>query len=236
MDYIKIFFYTFLFILIVYHYKQSSLLKEKFGDVCMDEDNIIRELQPKPKPKAKSKPKNPKEVYYINYKFNYLEAQEICKSYNGTLATLKQLENAHNNGANWCKWGWLSNETVGYPVQEKYWMDMEGRHKGHCGPTAGINKLYNINPLQKYGVNCYGIKPKKTKNDKELDELRANTETINAEQIKKCKESKHKANRQKWIKKHKKNISILDFNDSIWSNSRPTKGSKQTKKNNKYWF
>ena len=228
MNYTHIFFYTFLFILMVYHHLESNLIRERFEDVCIDEDNVIRQLEPKPKPK------NPKEVYYINSKFNYLEAQEICKSYNGTLATLKQLEDAHTNGANWCKWGWLSNETIGYPVQEKYWMDMEKHHKGHCGPTAGINKLYNVDPLQKYGVNCYGIKPKKTKKDTKLTDSVNDTKSLDL-QIKQCKAikaTKQKVNKQKWIKKKKRDIRILGFNETTWSNSVPAKKTKITKS----WF
>jgi hypothetical protein len=218
----------------VYHYNEASLLREKFSDVCIDEDNKIRELKPteKPeKPKAKDpKAKDPKEVFYIYSKFNYLEAQEICKSYNGSLATLKQLEEAYSNGANWCNWGWLNDGTIGYPVQEKYWLDMEGRHKGHCGPTAGINKVNNIDPLQRYGVNCYGIKPKKTKKDKELDSVLGNDseESLNA-QIQKCKVSKQKAKKQKWLVKQKKDIRILDFNDSKWSYSKYTPSNKKSK-------
>lgn len=237
MNYTKIIFYTFLLILMVYHYKEASLIKEKFSDVCIDEDNKIRELKPTPKPK----PKDPKEVFYIYSKFNYLEAQEICKSYNGSLATLEQLEDAHAKGANWCKWGWLSNETIGYPVQEKYWVDIEKVHKGHCGPTAGINKLYNINPLQRYGVNCYGIKPKKTKNDIDLYDNRGVDSESLSSQIKKCKATKQKVKKQKWIKKQKKDIRILGFNEATWSDSMdsiPSKRLKSTKskKSKKSWF
>lgn len=245
-DYTGIIFYTFLFILMVYHYNQASLLREKFSDVCIDEDNKIRELKPIEKPKPKPKPKDPKEVFYIYSKFNYLEAQEICKSYNGSLATLKQLEEAYSNGANWCNWGWLSDEIIGYPVQVKYWSDMEGRHKGHCGPTAGINKLSNIDPLQRYGVNCYGIKPKKTKKDKELDTVIGDDseESLNS-QIQKCKASKQKAKKQKWLTKQKKDIRILDFNDSKWSYSKSgastkkvksKKGKPTAKKSKRSWF
>ena len=218
----------------VYHYKEASLLREKFSDVCIDEDNKIRELKPSELPK----PKDPKEVFHIYSKFNYLEAQEICKSYNGSLATPKQLDEAYTNGANWCNWGWLSDGTIGYPVQEKYWLDMEGRHKGHCGPTAGINKVNNIDPLQRYGVNCYGIKPKKTKKDKELDAVLGDDseESLNA-QIQKCKVSKQKAKKQKWLSKQKKDIRILGFNDSKWSDSKSTPSSKKpNKKSKSSWF
>jgi hypothetical protein len=235
----------------VYHYNQASLLREKFSDVCIDEDNKIRELKPKekpkpkpkPKPKAKPKPKNPKEVFYIYSKFNYLEAQEICKSYNGILATPKHLEEAYSNGANWCNWGWLSDGTIGYPVQEKYWSDIERRHKGHCGPTAGINKLSNIDPLQRYGVNCYGIKPKKTKKDKELYAVVDDSEESLNSQIQKCKISKQKAKKQKWLSKQKKDIRILDFNDSKWSYSKsgtstkkPKSKKAKSKKSKPSWF
>jgi hypothetical protein len=247
-DYTGIIFYTFLFILMVYHYNEASLLKEKFSDVCVDEDNKIRELKPSEKPKPKSKPKSkpkpkpkdPKEVFYIYSKFNYLEAQEICKTYKGSLATLSQLEDAYAKGANWCKWGWLNDGTIGYPVQEKYWVDMEGRHKGHCGPTAGINKVRNIDPLQRHGVNCYGIKPKKTKNDEELIlSLDDSEESLNA-QIQKCKVSKQKAKKQKWVTEQKKDIRILGFNDNKWSDSKPSSSKPSTKTKSKKskgsWF
>ena len=244
MKHLSIICYTLLFLFIVYYYNEYVVLKESFDDQCIDEDNKIRKLKEDEKPvKSKSVKKQNKktiqkdnrEVFHIYNKYNYLEAREICKIYNGRLANEKDLLNAYNNGANWCSWGWLDGQKIGYPVQDKYWTEMEKKHKGFCGTTAGINKMENIDPLQRYGINCYGIKPSKTKNDTELEMVINESTGDNAlkKEIEKCKNDKIKAEHQKWINKQKSNIRIVEFNQSKWSNVKKNKVLSKKKKSSK---
>lgn len=228
-----------LFIVFFSIYCNFNTLKEKFENqtqnidesVCIDENTkeirktskeeqktIKKEKQKKIKtPKKKQ---NEKEVFLIYGSFTYLEAKEICKLYNGSLATFKQLEDAFNNGANWCYWGWLDDESVAYPIQEDYWSNIEKTHKGYCGPTAGINRIKNINLLQKFSINCYGIKPKQTKKDKENEKnlyLDINKYDSLTQQIKKCKKEKQMIRQKELVSKLKKNVAILSFNKQKWS-------------------
>jgi hypothetical protein len=179
--------------------------------------------KPKPKPISKPKPKpkytNKEEVFLIYNKLNYSDARDICKSYGGRLATESDLETAFKNGANWCNWGWIEGQKIAYPVQEKYWEDIEKTHKGHCGPTAGINKIGNIDTLKKYSVTCYGIKPSKNKLAMDLDSSlpKSSKDDSLEEKIKKCKMSKKKDEDKKKVEELKKKVRIVNFNKQKWS-------------------
>lgn len=185
------------------------------ADECIDEDNKIVKL-----PSKKEKYTDKKEVFLIYNKYTYDDANKICKLYNGRLATEADLQKAFNNGANWCNWGWIEGNKIAYPVQEKYWEQVEKVHKGHCGPTAGINKISNVETNKKYSVNCYGVKPRKTKKDISLDyeDISKPTVTDNLEnRIKKCMLNKKDKAAKKWAKEQRKSIRIISFNNYKWS-------------------
>jgi len=228
MNYIELFVYGLILFFIVHLLQVYFNIKEKFEneeEQCIDEDNRIRKLTkeeqkiktPKYKPKKtkQTKPKGNKEVFLIYNKFNYLEAKDICKLYKGRLATEKELEEAHKNGANWCTWGWLEGEKIAYPVQEDYWMSIEKTHKGSCGPTAGINRINNIDPFKKYGVTCYGIKPPKSDNYIDV-QTRTDDDSVQ-QQIAKCKKAKKEKEHKQWLEEQEKNIKLLNFNTANWS-------------------
>jgi len=104
-----------------------------------------------------------KEVYNIDSNdFTYLEAPLVCQSFNGKLATYDQLLSAHKDGANWCNYGWSANQMALYPIQQDVWDKIqEGPEDSRniCG-KPGINGGYFPNKELKFGVNCYGYKPK----------------------------------------------------------------------------
>jgi hypothetical protein len=224
--------YILYFLIILFVFYLSRKTKELFEDAsdadeCIDEDNKIVKL-PKPKPikkvkkvkkVKKAKYTDKKEVFLIYNKYTYNEAKEICKLYSGRLATESDMEKAFQNGANWCNWGWLEGKRIAYPVQEKYWEQVEKVHKGHCGPTAGINKLGNIEPSKKYSVNCYGIKPRKSKKDLLLDEdlLKSTKKNKLEDRIKQCKLDKREKESKKWASEQKKGVRIVGFNKYKWS-------------------
>jgi len=122
--------------------------------------------QPSQSPEIKFK----KQVFNVpgNY-YTYDDAKTVCSAYGAKLASYNQMEQAYNNGADWCNYGWSENQLALFPTQKKTY-DMLQTKPGHehdCG-RQGINGGYIANPNVKFGVNCYGYKPKMTDDDAEL--------------------------------------------------------------------
>ena len=109
-----------------------------------------------------------KEVFHIaNNKYNYNEARDICEKYNSSLATYEQLEKAYENGANWCSYGWSKDQLALFPTQKKIYNELKNipGHENDCG-RPGINGGFFKNKEMKFGVNCFGVKPKPKHLDK----------------------------------------------------------------------
>jgi len=122
--------------------------------------------QPSPVPEIRFK----KQVFNIpgNY-YDYDNANALCKAYGSELATYDQIEKAYNGGAEWCNYGWSANQQALFPTQKKtydYLQTVPG-HENDCGRT-GINGGYMANQKLRFGVNCYGNKPKITAEEEEL--------------------------------------------------------------------
>ena len=122
--------------------------------------------QPAPVPEIRFK----KQVFNIpgNY-YDYENAKALCKAYGADLASYDQVEKAYSNGAEWCNYGWSANQQALFPTQKKtydYLQTVPG-HENDCGRT-GINGGYMANPKLRFGVNCYGNKPKITPEEEEL--------------------------------------------------------------------
>jgi len=101
--------------------------------------------------------------------YNYNDAKAICSAYGANLATYQQIESAYKNGGEWCNYGWSDGQMALFPTQQKTYdtlQTIEG-HSHDCG-RPGINGGYIANPEIKYGVNCYGIKPKITQDEEEM--------------------------------------------------------------------
>ena len=117
------------------------------------------------------------EVFYVSdNKFTYEEAQYVCKAYDAELATYLQVEQAYNNGAEWCGYGWSAGGLALFPTQQASWearmADPDVKKRGMCG-RPGVNGGY-FDPSMEFGANCYGIKPPKPANwkaSKENDRL-----------------------------------------------------------------
>lgn len=104
------------------------------------------------------------EVFYVSdNKFTYEEAHYVCKAYDAELATYLQVEQAYNNGAEWCGYGWSAGGLALFPTQQASWearmADPDPKKREMCG-RPGVNGGY-VDPSMKFGVNCYGIKPPK---------------------------------------------------------------------------
>jgi hypothetical protein len=105
-----------------------------------------------------------------NY-YSYDQAQTLCKAYDSRLATYDEVENAYNKGGEWCNYGWSDGQMALFPTQKMTFDNLQ-KIKGHehdCGRT-GVNGGYIANPNVKFGVNCFGHKPKITSEEEEMME------------------------------------------------------------------
>ena len=111
-----------------------------------------------------------KQVFNIpgNY-YDYDNAKALCQAYGANLATYDQLEKAYGSGAEWCNYGWSADQLALFPTQKKTYDRLQTipGHENDCGRT-GVNGGYIANPNVKFGVNCYGNKPKITSEEEEL--------------------------------------------------------------------
>lgn len=107
------------------------------------------------------KPTNIDEVFNIaGNNFTYETAQATCKAFDSKLATYEQVEEAYNNGAEWCNYGWSDGQLALFPTQKKTFdklQSIKGK-ENDCG-RQGINGGYFKDPSIKFGANCYGKKP-----------------------------------------------------------------------------
>jgi hypothetical protein len=106
--------------------------------------------------------------------YNYENAKAICQAYGSDLATYSQIEKAYKNGGEWCNYGWSDKQMALFPTQQNTFdnlQNIEG-HEHDCG-RPGINGGYIANPQVKFGVNCYGHKPRIT--EEEEDIMKTNT-------------------------------------------------------------
>lgn len=111
-----------------------------------------------PEPKSLEK----KEVFNVGgNEFTYDEASAVCAAYGADLATYDQVNDAYNSGAEWCGYGWTQGGMALFPTQQSTWellqQETDTTKRTACG-RPGVNGGY-FNPQNKFGVNCYGVKP-----------------------------------------------------------------------------
>ena len=112
------------------------------------------------------------EVFNIrNNLYTYDEAQAVCSIYGAKLATYEQVEDAYNNGGEWCNYGWSQDQMALFPTQKSTWKTLQTRDsmKNSCG-RPGINGGYMKNKNIKFGVNCFGKKPTASAQEKAMME------------------------------------------------------------------
>ena len=105
-----------------------------------------------------------KQVFHIpGNEYTYGEADALCNAYGARLATYDEIEDAYGAGAEWCSYGWSADQQALFPTQKSTYdalQKMPG-HEHDCG-RQGINGGYIANRKVRFGVNCYGDKPKIT--------------------------------------------------------------------------
>ena len=133
-------------------------------------DIVVDQTTYQPQPSTVPEIKFKKQVFNIpgNY-YDYENAKAICQAYGSNLATYDQIEKSYNNGAEWCNYGWSANQLALFPTQKQTYDNLQTipGHENDCGRT-GINGGYIANKKIKFGVNCYGYKPKITQEEQEL--------------------------------------------------------------------
>lgn len=113
-----------------------------------------------------------KQVFHIpGNNYTYEQGKAICTAYGGRLANYNEVDEAYKDGADWCSYGWSDNQMALFPTQEQKWQNLQ-KIKGHendCG-RPGINGGFIANPDARFGVNCYGYKPKITSRERKIME------------------------------------------------------------------
>ena len=103
-----------------------------------------------------------------NY-YGYEDAKTLCTAYGARLANYQEVEDAYNKGGEWCNYGWSDGQMALFPTQTTTYNNLQ-KIKGHehdCG-RPGVNGGYMANPHLKFGVNCYGYKPKINQEEEQL--------------------------------------------------------------------
>lgn len=156
----------------------------------------------------------PYEVFNVSKnEYTYYDAEALCSALGAELATIDQVKEAYEKGADWCNYGWVRGQGAVYPTQKSTWDLLQlgpEEERGACG-TPGVNGGHFDNPEMKFGVNCYGPKPSQSGHDEsELMKNGSIPKTVAGLQIyEKVNEFKKKTNE----------MEILPFNEGKWSSS-----------------
>jgi hypothetical protein len=140
----------------------------------------------------------------------YPDAKALCTAYGSRLATYKEVEDAYNKGGEWCNYGWSDGQMALFPTQQKTFDELqkiEG-HENDCG-RPGVNGGYMSNPALRFGVNCYGYKPRMTPEEEDLMATRPI--------YPKTAKDIAMENRVNYWKDKLKEILVSPFNHDTWS-------------------
>ena len=174
-------------------------------DIIVDSSRI--EAAKAPVPEILLKP----QVFNIpGNNYVYGDAKALCSAYGSRLATYQEIENSYKEGADWCNYGWSEGQMALYPTQQKTYDELqkiEG-HENDCG-RPGINGGYMVNPALKFGVNCFGYKPRMTPTEENL----MATEPLYPKTLKDIAME----NRVNYWKDKLTEILVSPFNKNTWS-------------------
>lgn len=140
----------------------------------------------------------------------YSDAKALCSAYGARLATYKEIEDTYKDGGEWCNYGWSDGQMALFPTQQKTYDDLqkiEG-HENDCG-RPGVNGGYIANPKLKFGVNCFGYKPRMNSTEEDL----MATKPIYPKNLKDIAME----NRVNYWKDKLSEILVSPFNHNTWS-------------------
>ena len=133
-------------------------------DIKVDTTNLTTANSDVPQIKLRPQVFNIPENNYV-----YSDAKALCSAYGARLATYKEVEDVYNKGGEWCNYGWSEDQMALFPTQQNTYdklQKIEG-HENDCG-RPGVNGGYMSNPALRFGVNCYGYKPRMTPEEEDL--------------------------------------------------------------------
>ena len=144
-----------------------------------------------------------------NY-YGYEDAKSLCSAYGARLANYGEVEDSYKSGGEWCNYGWSDGQMALFPTQQSTFDGLQkiSGHENDCG-RPGINGGYIANPHVKYGVNCFGYKPKMTKEEEELMQ--------NSTPYPKTEKDLAMEKRVEYWKKRLNEILVSPFNYKNWS-------------------
>jgi Extracellular link domain len=100
------------------------------------------------------------EVFHLGgYKYTLEEATDACREIGGVLSSKSQQEEAFQQGASWCSWGWSTDGNGYFPNS----VDFVGSPA--CGTPNNLEGPVTSDELNRneglLGATCYGVKPSK---------------------------------------------------------------------------
>jgi hypothetical protein len=185
-------------------YFKDPKLKALLGDAQNTTKTVAKTIVPEQKP----------EVFNIsNNLYTYDDAQAICKAFDSRLANYDEMENAYKDGAEWCNYGWSEGQMAFFPTQKSTWTELQkdNTKKNSCG-RPGVNGGFFANPYIKFGVNCFGKKPKATKSDLDGLESKKNAPVPKTEADVKLDEKV-----EYWKTHAAELLKLNSFNQKAWS-------------------
>lgn len=133
-------------------------------DVTISQDSV----KPEPAQYLPSEPVESNEVFQVgNGNLTYIEARGACQAEGAKLASYSQIEDAYKKGGEWCSYGWSEGQLALFPTQKETYEKLQEGCSGDqnaCG-RPGVNGGYIANPNVRFAANCYGVKPKPTKEE-----------------------------------------------------------------------
>jgi hypothetical protein len=174
-------------------------------DIIVDSSRVEASKAPVPEILLKKQVFNIPENDYV-----YPDAKALCSAYGARLATYKEVEDSYNEGGEWCNYGWSDGQMALFPTQQKTFdtlQKIEG-HENDCG-RPGVNGGYMANPALKFGVNCFGYKPRINSTEEEL--------MANEPLYPKTLKDIAMENRVNYWKDKLTTILVSPFNSSTWS-------------------
>lgn len=162
-------------------------------------------------------PGSHEEVFNIaGNNFTYEDAQTICSAYDSKIATYDQIEEAYNQGAEWCNYGWSEGQMAFFPTQKDTWNKLQ-KHpstSNNCG-RPGVNGGYMKNPNLRFGVNCFGKKPVMKESDSTT--MKSYQQTVNTQVPLTPEEARMNEKMKYWKENASKVLNINGFNQNKWS-------------------
>ena len=152
-----------------------------------------------------------KQVFHVpGNEYTYDDAKDVCKAFDARLASYDEVEKAYGNGGEWCSYGWSENQMALFPTQKKTWSKLQNikGHEHDCG-RPGVNGGFIANPDVRFGINCYGFKPKITA--AESDGMK--TAAIYPKTLKDMEKQQRVAYWQTKLS----DILVSPFNNDVWS-------------------